>query len=30
VQRYCLAARQAAGIDKQISPHTLRHRFATH
>jgi integrase/recombinase XerD len=30
VQRYCLAARQAAGIDKQISPHTLRHSFATH
>jgi site-specific recombinase XerD len=30
VQRYCLAARQAAGLDKRISPHTLRHSFATH
>jgi len=30
VQRYCLLARQAAGLDKRISPHTLRHSFATH
>ena len=30
VQRYCQAARQAAGLDKRISPHTLRHSFATH
>jgi site-specific recombinase XerD len=30
VQRCCQAARQAAGLDKQVTPHTLRHSFATH
>ena len=30
VQRMCTLAQQAAGIDKRISPHTLRHSFATH
>jgi integrase/recombinase XerD len=30
VQRYCQMAQQAAGLDKRISPHTLRHSFATH
>ncbi|MCE9546587.1 MAG: site-specific integrase [Planctomycetia bacterium] len=30
VQRICKRTAQRAGLSKQISPHTLRHSFATH
>jgi integrase/recombinase XerD len=30
VQSVCMQARKDSGIEKRISPHTLRHSFATH
>jgi site-specific recombinase XerD len=30
LNRICHAAAQAAGIDKRVSMHTLRHSYATH
>jgi site-specific recombinase XerD len=30
IQRACRDAQQRSGLDKRVSPHTLRHSFATH
>jgi site-specific recombinase XerD len=30
VQKLCARARQRAGLQKRITPHTLRHCYATH